>query len=95
MRSSTPPCPGISAPVSFRPTVRLMTDSARSPTCPTSPSKPPAATAAGSPQAGSSQAPSATAVATEAITWATEPSTVLRGLMTGASGCRPSVEPTR
>ena len=97
MRSSTPPWPGMSPPVSLVPTLRLMhrlreiadladhaEQRARRRPRPSSRS------------AGQEPARAATTAGEHRrTTCATAPSTVLRGLTTGASLWRPSVEPTR
>src|SRR5208283_4895733 len=93
MRSSTPPCPGSSAPLSLSPAERLNMLSVRSPTTEKMPTTQPKAThgrTASRKCAAPPQATRATASSPPAA-----PSHVLPGLTRGASLCRPKLRPAK
>src|SRR5437868_12092205 len=92
-RSRRPPCPGMRPLESFTPNLRLATDSASSPNCPTIPS--PALT---STRGSTEEAPRRRAVAQPASAAQPappiNPAQVLRGLQRGARRGPPSWRPT-
>ena len=83
MRSSMPPCPGSSLPLSLAPKARLSIDSERSPSGPTTPAAPPIAAAAQSGTACKKRSCMPTPPAIEASRPPMAPSQVLLGEMRG------------
>src|SRR5580704_4419947 len=84
-RSSQPPCPGSSVPLSFTPAPRFRADSQRSPNCPATLAPAVSASAATGGTAGIAQRRKKKPKISDAASDAAEPSQDLPGLTTGAS----------